>query len=123
MPILQNAKKALRVSKRKTIVNSRIKSIMKTMIDKVTKQPTGENLSEAYSAVDTAVKNKLVQKNKAARVKAQLGKLVKPGAKKPAKSTKKPGKAPVKKKTAKKAAPKKAAAKKLLVNNAKSEGF
>ena len=113
MPILQNAKKALRVSKRKTVVNSRVKSIMKTMIDKVTKQPTGENLSEAYSAVDIAVKNNLVQKNKAARVKAQLGKLVKPGAKKPAKSIKKTAtKAPAKKTTVKKAAPKKAAAKK-----------
>lgn len=107
MPLLQNAKKALRVSKRKTVVNSRVKSIMKTMIDKVKKTPTAENLSAAYSAVDTAVKNNLVHKNKAARVKAQLSKLAKP--------EKKAEKASAKKTTAKatkKAAPKKAAAKK-----------
>lgn len=105
MPILQNAKKALRVSKRKTVHNTRVRSIMKTMMDKIRKSPSGENLAAAYSAIDTAVKNNLVHKNRAARLKAQLAKLAKPVV-----SEKK---AAVKK-TTKKAAPKKkkAAAKK-----------
>jgi ribosomal protein S20 len=77
MPILQNAKKALRVSKRKAVVNSRVKSMMKTMIDKLKKSPTAENLGKAYSAVDKAFKSKLIHKNKVARLKTQLNKLVK----------------------------------------------
>lgn len=109
MPILPNAKKALRVSKRKTTVNSRIKSILKTMVDKVKKNPSAQNLSEAYSALDISVKNNLMHKNKAARAKSQLSKLAKPEKKAAVKKTAKKTTA---KKTVKKAAPKKAAAKK-----------
>jgi ribosomal protein S20 len=120
MPLLPNAKKALRVSKRKTAVNARVKSIVKTMIDKVKKDPTAQNVSEAYSAVDTSVKNKLMHKNKAARLKAQLSKLAKPEKLKKVKKVapvKKATKAAKKKSTtvkapAKKTAPKKVAAKK-----------
>lgn len=110
MPILQNAKKALRVSRRKTVVNTRVKSMMKTMMDKVKKSPTGENLAAAYSAIDTAVKNNLVHKNRAARLKGQLGKLTKPVVAEKKTAPKKTAA----KKTTKKAAPKKkkAAAKK-----------
>lgn len=79
MPILKNAKKALRVAKRKTTINARVKSMMKTMVDKVRKSPVAENLAEAYSAVDVAVKQNLVHKNKAARLKSQLSKTVKAG--------------------------------------------
>lgn len=78
MPLLPNAKKALRVSKRKTDVNARVKSIIKTMVDKVKKSPSAQNLSNAYSAVDTAVKQNLLHKNKASRLKSQLSKLAKP---------------------------------------------
>lgn len=49
---------------------------MKTMVDKVRKAPSMEALASAYSAIDTAVKNKLVHKNKAARLKSQLNNLV-----------------------------------------------
>lgn len=111
MPLLQNAKKALRVSKRNTIVNARVKSILKTMVDKVKKSPSAENLRKAYSAVDTAVKNKLMHKNKAARVKSQLSKLAKPE-KAVKKATVKKVTKKTTKKTTKKAAPKKVAAKK-----------
>lgn len=117
MPILPNAKKALRVSKRKTDVNARVKSIIKTMVDKVKKSPSAQNLSNAYSAVDTAVKQNLLHKNKASRLKSQLSKLAKPekatakaATKAKPKATKKVA---VKKTTTKaKAAPKKVAAKK-----------
>lgn len=79
MPILKNAKKALRVSKKKTVVNSRVKSRMKTLVDAFKKAPTLETLSAAYSAVDTAVKNKIIKKNKASRVKSQLSKVLPTG--------------------------------------------
>ena len=106
MPLLPNAKKALRVSKRKTAVNSRVRSIVKTMVDKVRKTPTAQAVSEAYSALDTAVKQNLLHKNKVARVKSQLSKLAKPEKKAAAPKTEK------KVKPAQKPAPKKVAAKK-----------
>lgn len=76
MPLLANAKKALRSSNRKAEVNSRVRSKMKTMVAKFRKEPQAPSLSSAYSAIDKAVKKHLVSKNKAARMKSQLGKLV-----------------------------------------------
>lgn len=76
MPILKNAKKALRASQAKAVFNLRVKSILKTMVTKMTKMPSVENLQSAFSAVDKAVKRNLVHKNKAARVKSQLSKLL-----------------------------------------------
>ena len=73
MPILKNAKKALRSSVRKAVVNSRVKSQMKTALDSVKKSKTAETLAGAYSAIDKAVKGKLLHKNTAARLKSQVG--------------------------------------------------
>jgi small subunit ribosomal protein S20 len=94
MPILKNAKKALRVSRRKTIINQRIKSQVKTSMDKMKVEPSSENLQEAYSAIDMANKRNIFHRNKAARYKRQMSVLLatksetkKPAAKKPAKKT------------------------------------
>jgi small subunit ribosomal protein S20 len=76
MPILKNAKKALRVSQRKTIINRRIKSQVKTAVDKVKAEPTTENLNEAYTAIDMAAKRNIFHHNKAARYKSQVSKLL-----------------------------------------------
>ena len=77
MPLLQNAKKALRSSRKKAIFNSRVKSILKTMLDRIKSDPTKDNLSSAFSSIDTAVKKNLIHRNKAGRMKVQLNKLVK----------------------------------------------
>ncbi|HPS40439.1 MAG TPA: 30S ribosomal protein S20 [Candidatus Woesebacteria bacterium] len=77
MPILRNAKKALRASEKKTIVNGQIKSKLKTAISTMKKNPTAENLAAAFSAADKSVKKNVIQKNKAARIKASLSKLIK----------------------------------------------
>ena len=77
MPILKNAKKALRVSTRKTAVNKVTKSKMKTAVDEVRKNASADSLKSAFSSVDRAVKNKLIHRNKAARLKSQFSKLVK----------------------------------------------
>ncbi|AKM81076.1 MAG: 30S ribosomal protein S20 [Candidatus Pacebacteria bacterium GW2011_GWF2_38_9] len=76
MPILKNAKKALRASQRKTVINTQLRSKMKTAIDEMKKSPAADKLSAAFSAVDRSVKKNIVQKNKAARVKASLSKLL-----------------------------------------------
>lgn len=94
MPILKNAKKALRVSKRKTVINSRVKSKMKTAVKQMTKAPSAEGLRVAYSTIDKAVKNKLIKKNKAARLKSQMSALAKPAKKEVAAPKKEAAKKP-----------------------------
>lgn len=76
MPILKNALKALRSSKRKAIVNSRIKSKVKTFMNKMKEKANQENLQEIYSQIDKAVKKKVFHKNKGARLKKQMAKLL-----------------------------------------------
>lgn len=104
MPILKNAKKALRASIRKNAMNQTMKSRTKTAVDAVRKTPTMEKLSAAYSAIDKAVKRHIFHRNKAARLKQQLARLVKPTKLTAVKRTVK--------KTAKKSAKKKSPAKK-----------
>lgn len=81
MPILAHAKKALRQAARRTIFNRPIKSRTKTMSDLMRKSPSLENLKKAFSAIDTAAKRNLFHKNKAARLKSQLSKLLAEAAK------------------------------------------
>jgi ribosomal protein S20 len=77
MPILKNAIKALKVSKKKAITNGQIKAKMKSAVDEMKKSPAADKLSAAFSAVDRGVKKNILQKNKAARIKASLSKLLK----------------------------------------------
>jgi len=76
MPLLQNAKKALRSSQAKNIVNRKVKSHVKTAVDAMKQKPSAETLSKAYSALDRGVKHKLFHANKAGRVKHQLSRLL-----------------------------------------------
>ena len=77
MPILKNAKKALRSSERKRVVNRRVKTQVKTYLDKVKKSGDAKDVAAAYSAIDKAVKKNLIHHNKAARLKAQATRAVK----------------------------------------------
>ena len=63
MPILKGAKKALRVSKKKNLINRRLKSQMKTAIDQVKKEINQKNISLASSKIDRAVKKNIIHKN------------------------------------------------------------
>lgn len=76
MPILKNAKKALRVSNRKAAIRQPAKSRVKTMIDAVKKEPTAGSLSKAFSAIDRAAKINVFHKKKAAHLKSQLARLL-----------------------------------------------
>lgn len=76
MPILKNAKKALRSSQKKAEINGRVKSMLKTMTDKMIKEPTADILNLAFSAIDKAKKRNIIHANKAARLKSRMSKLV-----------------------------------------------
>jgi len=77
MPLLRNAKKALRQSLAKAEINRRVKSQVKTAVDKAHAKPSSEAVSGAFSALDRALKSHLFHRNKVARVKSQLSRLVK----------------------------------------------
>ena len=74
MPLLKNAKKALRASIRKAKINSRSRSQVKTATKAVTAGADKETISTAYSAIDRASKRNLIHRNKAARLKSQMSK-------------------------------------------------
>jgi small subunit ribosomal protein S20 len=84
MPNLQNAKKALRVSDRKRVLNDKrrkaIKETAKTAKSVVgsDKKVVIETLSKAYQAIDKAAKRGIIKKNTANRRKARLAKSLKP---------------------------------------------
>jgi small subunit ribosomal protein S20 len=83
MPNLQNAKKALRVSARKRVMNDKRRKVMKETIKDVKalvgaeKKIIVESLSKAYKAIDKAAKRGIIKKNTANRRKARLAKATK----------------------------------------------
>ncbi len=94
MPVTKSAKKALRVSKRRKDENERVQKNFRAAIKSFRANPTAVGLTKTYSAIDRAAKNHVIHKNKSARLKSGLTKLVKikPVVKKdkPAKKTAKP---------------------------------
>lgn len=76
MPITSSALKALRQARKRTLARKPIKSRVKTMIDAMKKSPSKDALSGAFSAIDRAVKKNIFHKNKGARLKSQLSKLI-----------------------------------------------
>ncbi len=84
MPITKSAKKALRQTRsrtvqnrdRKLVIRRTIKIVEKAAADKDVKA-FNESLKNAYQITDKAVKQHLLHKNKAARIKSHLAKLVK----------------------------------------------
>lgn len=68
MPIIKSAKKALRQTIKRTAKNRATKQNLKIALKKVS---TGK-LAKVQALIDKAVKNHLIHKNKAARLKSQL---------------------------------------------------
>ena len=76
MPLSTSAKKALRKDRRRTVVNSVIRSKMRTSIRTLRDEKTHEALTTVYSALDRAAKRNVIHKKKAARLKSRLSRLV-----------------------------------------------
>ena len=84
MPITQSAKKALRGSKRKKIVNDRRTKAMKEAIKKIEKlikagkkADATKELPAVFQAIDKAAKINVINKNNASRKKSRLARLLK----------------------------------------------
>jgi small subunit ribosomal protein S20 len=83
MPISASAKKSLRVSDRKRLVNDSRRKNMREAIKSISKlakdnkDEAKKKLSSAYQAIDKAVKRGVIKKNTAARRKSLLSKITK----------------------------------------------
>ena len=77
MPITQSAKKALRQNIRRRARNLAQIKVLKETIKRFKKAPAAELLSQVYKKLDKAAKTNILKKNKAARLKSRLSKLLK----------------------------------------------
>ena len=89
MPLTKQAIKKVRQDKRKTIYNVRVKKTYKQAVAAFRKNPTSKGIGEVFSKLDKAAKTNIIHKNKAARLKARLSKLIKLGGKTPTLKTSK----------------------------------
>ena len=76
MPVTKTAKRALRGSKRKTQVNLDLIKKLEKAIRSAKKSKGLEKIKAAISLADRAAKKKTIHKNKAARIKSALTKLL-----------------------------------------------
>jgi small subunit ribosomal protein S20 len=76
MPVTRTASRALRRATRKRQVNIRRKRALKQALDKFKAKPGAQLLTSTQSVVDRAVKHHQIHKNKAARIKSSLSKLL-----------------------------------------------
>jgi len=81
VPNIKSAKKRVRIAeenrKRNKGLKTRIKNITRKLKEEKDPKKKEELIKVAYSAVDKAVKNKVIHKNTAARKKAQFARLLK----------------------------------------------
>ena len=78
MPVTKTAKRALKSSKNKEEVNKLIASNLDIAIRIAEDKKSQASVRNAISLADRAAKKNLIHKNKAARIKHKLSKLVKP---------------------------------------------
>ena len=76
MPVTKQAIKKVRADKRKTIINLRIKKALKRAVVTFRKNPSTTLLTAVFKAADKAAKKGVIHKNRAARIKSRLSKLV-----------------------------------------------
>ncbi|MCX6703877.1 MAG: 30S ribosomal protein S20 [Candidatus Woesebacteria bacterium] len=89
MPVTTTAKRALRGSKNKEAINKIILGKLEVAVRVARKGKTTEKVLKAVSLADRAAKKKVIHKNKAARIKSQLSKLLPKTAKSRSKTPKK----------------------------------
>ncbi|MCL4382877.1 30S ribosomal protein S20 [Patescibacteria group bacterium] len=76
MPVTKTAKRALRASKRKFIVNKKLLANLEMAIRKARKGKSVSSIAKAFSLADRAAKKNIIHKNKAGNIKASLSALL-----------------------------------------------
>lgn len=77
MPVTKTAKRALRVSKKKKTLNSKDIANLEISLRNAKKSKKEADVKKASSLADRAAKKHIIHKNKAARIKSALSKLLK----------------------------------------------
>lgn len=76
MPVIKSAKKKLRADRKRQSANKKMEALVSAFIKKAQRKPTPESIREAFSLIDGGVKKNIIHKNKAARLKSRLSKLI-----------------------------------------------
>ncbi len=76
MPIIKRAIKKLRHDRKRTMETARVHTALKKLVKSMRKKPTQTSLMKVFRALDKAAKTHVIHKNKAARLKARLSKLL-----------------------------------------------
>lgn len=66
----------MRQDVKRQAVNARVRVAIQTTVKEIGLKPSAANLQNAYAALDTAVKKRVIHANKAARIKSHLAKLL-----------------------------------------------
>lgn len=77
MPITRQASKKLRHDKKRTKQTMAIRTHVRNLIKDLRKTPAKKSLNAVFQALDKAAKIHIIHKNKAARLKSRLSKLIK----------------------------------------------
>lgn len=81
MPVLKSSKKALKVARRRKEENDSLHKNLQVAVKALRKSPTVTTLKKVYSLLDRSAKKHVIHKNRAARLKSNFSKLVKPASK------------------------------------------
>ena len=76
MPIIKRAIKKLRHDRKRTTNTARVHTALQKLVKSMRKKPTKTSLTKVFRALDKAAKTHVIHKNKAARLKARLSKLL-----------------------------------------------
>ncbi len=76
MPITAQASKKLRHDKKRTKETMVVRESLRTVIKSMRKAPSAKTLTKVFQALDKAAKRNIIHKNKAARLKSNLAKLI-----------------------------------------------
>lgn len=75
MPVTKSAKRALRGSNKKNLVNRVVSAGLEVAIRQAKKLKTKDSIRKAVSFTDRAAKKNVIHKNKASRIKSQLSRI------------------------------------------------
>jgi len=76
MPITAQAEKKLRHDRKRAVATATKRAYVRSVVKDMRKTPSVKQLSSVFATLDKAVKMHVIHKNKAARLKSRLSKLV-----------------------------------------------
>ena len=76
MPIIAQAAKKMRHDRKRTIQTVAVRKTLRALIKSARKSPSQKTLTKVFQALDKAAKRNIIHKNKAARIKSALSKLL-----------------------------------------------